>query len=90
MAQPPSIVGDAHLAHNVVLRLVDGLWDRSHCVTIDNYFASTSLFTTSLAEGMYACRTIRSNRIGLPLKLKNTKALKNEPQGNTLENAQFS
>jgi hypothetical protein len=84
LVQPQPMVGDARLAHNVVLRLLDGLWDLGHCVTMDNYFTSIGLFTTLLAKGMYACGTIRANRIGLPLCLKNTSSFKNVPQGTTL------
>lgn len=78
------IPGDARLAHNVMFRLVDGLWDRGHCLTVDNFFISIELFDTLLSCGMFACGTVRANRVGLPVDLENIAAYKNAPEGITL------
>ena len=48
---------------------------------MDNYFISIPLFEELLAHGIYATGTIRSNQIGLPQQMKNTKKLNRAPQG---------
>ena len=40
--------------HYVVIRLLEGLWDIGHFVTMDNFFLSVVLFKEFLAHGMYA------------------------------------
>jgi hypothetical protein len=50
-------------------------------VVLDNYFSSIGLFIELLANGTYATGTMRSNRVGLPLVLKDTKSFKRVPQG---------
>ena len=81
MPEPQSGMGDAKLPHNVVMHLVDGLWDVGHCVTMDNFFSNIGLFTTLLARGMYACDTVKQNQVGLPSILENTSIFKNVAQG---------
>jgi hypothetical protein len=49
---------------------------KRHCVVMDNYFSSISLFKDLVSKGIYATGTVRSNRIGLPSHLKSTKAWK--------------
>jgi hypothetical protein len=75
--------GESKLAHNVVLRMLEGLWNRGHLVVMDNFFSSIGLFKELLSKGTYACGTMRSNRVGLPTDLKNTNSFKNSPQGTT-------
>ena len=75
-------IGEAYLAHNVVIKLVDGLWDLGYVVTMD--FSSIGLFMALLAQGIYATGTIHSNRVGLLSALKNTRAFKNSLQGTTI------
>lgn len=72
---------DARLANNVVIRLLDGLWNRWHVVTMDNFFSSISLFTSLLSRGVYATGTVRANRVGLPGFSKNLTGFKNVIQG---------
>ena len=75
---------EAKLAHNLVLRLVEGLWHHSHVIVMDNYFSLIGLYMDLLERGTYATGTIRTNRVGLPDDLKNTKTFKNVLQGTTL------
>ena len=74
----------SNLAHNVVMRLLKGLWEVGHFVTMDNFFSSVALFKDLLGCGVYACSTIRTNCIGIPSILRNTRAFKNLPQGTTM------
>ena len=76
-------IGDAKLAYNVVMRLIDGLWNVGHYVTMDNFFSNIGLFRMLLLRGIYACGTIRANSVGLPSYLKNTSAFKNVVQWTT-------
>jgi hypothetical protein len=73
--------GEASLGYSVVMDLVRGLEDKNHVVTMDNYFTSVGLFCDLEWRGIYATGTVRSNRIGLPLDLTNTKEFKKRVQG---------
>jgi hypothetical protein len=75
--------GETKLAHNVVLRMLEGLWNRGHLVVMEIFSSSIGLFKELLSKGIYACGTMRSNRVGLPTVLKNTNSFKNYPQGTT-------
>ena len=66
------------------MRLVDGLWDRGHLVTMDNFFSNIGFFKELLARGIFAFGIFRSNRVGIPSLLKNTRAFKNSLQGTIL------
>jgi hypothetical protein len=48
---------------------------------MDNFFCSIPLFRDLEAKGIYATGTVRSNRIGLPSHLKNTRAWKRCGEG---------
>ena len=73
--------GEAGAAYGVVMKLLRGLEGKGHCVVMDNYFCSIPLFEDLVRRGIYAMGTVRSNRIGLPSNLKNTKAWKKSNQG---------
>jgi hypothetical protein len=73
--------GEASAAYGMVMTLLAGLEKKGHCVVIDNYFCSIPLFEDLAKKGIYAMGTVRSNRIGLPLHLKNTRAWKRCAQG---------
>jgi hypothetical protein len=73
--------GKASLAHAIVMKLLQGLEDRGHCVVMDNYFFSIGLFKDLALKGTYATGTIRSNRIGLPTRLRTLKSWKRSPHG---------
>ena len=81
---PSSCHGEPKLAHNVVLRMIDGLSNFGHHVVMDNFFSSTRLFMDLLSMGIYATGTVRPNRLGLPADLRDTKQFKNLEQGFTL------
>jgi hypothetical protein len=70
-------------AYGVVMNLLRGLEKRGHYVVMDNFFYSIPLFEDLLQKGIYATGTVRSNCIGLPLHLKNTKAWRRCDQGHT-------
>jgi hypothetical protein len=71
---------EASLGHSVVLKLTQGLEDKNHVVTMDNYFTSVGLFRDLERHGIYATGTVRANRIGLPPNLTNTKEFKKQAQ----------
>jgi hypothetical protein len=79
-----AVRGEPRQAHEVVLRLVEGLENKNHVMVCDNFFTSVGLFMELKNMGIYATGTMRSNRVGLPLELKNTRAFSRVPQG-TLE-----
>jgi hypothetical protein len=56
---------------------------KGHLLVMDNYFSSIGHFEDLLSRGIYATDTMRTNRIGLPTNLKNTKAFKRSSQGTT-------
>jgi hypothetical protein len=66
--------GEANLAKKVVMDLVESIHNMGHVIVMDNFFSSIDHFKALEERGTYATGTIRSNRIGLPLCLKNTKA----------------
>jgi hypothetical protein len=76
--------GEASVAHNVVLKMVEGLDGKGHVVVTDNYFSSVGLFTDLATLEIYATGTMRSNRIGLPLEFQNLRIWDRSDQG-TLE-----
>ena len=68
--------GEAHLAHNVMMKLFDGALE---CWTFCNhgqFFHKHRLFKDLLFQGIYAYGTICSNCVGLPSILKNMRAFK--------------
>jgi hypothetical protein len=68
-------------AYGVVMNLLRGLEDKSHCVVMDNFFTSVPFFRDLANKGIYATGTIRSNRVGIPLHLKNTRTWRRREQG---------
>jgi hypothetical protein len=68
--------GKGGAAYGVVMRLVQGLEGKGHCVVMDNFFCLVPLFRDLALKGKYATGTVRSNRIGIPSHLKNTKSWK--------------
>jgi hypothetical protein len=68
--------GEAGAAYGVVMKLLLGLEEKGHCVVMDNYFCSIPLFEELVGKGIYTIGAVRSNRIGLPQHLKNTKLWK--------------
>jgi hypothetical protein len=54
---------------------------KGHCVVMDNFFTSVPLFKDLARKGIYTTSTIRSNRIGIPSHLKNTRMWRRCEQG---------
>jgi hypothetical protein len=77
----PVMRGEPRLAHNVVLKLVRDLEGKGHVIVMDNYFSSIGLFEELRGMEIYATRTVRTNRVGLPSELKNTAAFRRASQG---------
>ena len=73
--------GEPKLARNVVVNLTSEIGGRGHVIVMDNFFTSVGLFRDLLSKSIYATGTMRSNRIGVPIVLRNTKACKWEEQG---------
>ncbi|KAK7089368.1 hypothetical protein V1264_025076 [Littorina saxatilis] len=63
------------LGHDVVMRLSSPFFGLHHHLYFDNFFSSVTLMTDLLAEGTYACATVRSNRVGLPVGMKQHRKL---------------
>jgi hypothetical protein len=63
------------------MNLLLGLEGKGHCVVMDNFFCSIPLFRDLAAKEIYAIGTVRSNCIGLPSHLKNTRAWKRCEEG---------
>lgn len=62
------------LGGSVVQKLTSSLHNGNYIVMMDNFFSSLELFEYLKAHGVYACGTVRPNRVGLP-RLVNDKDL---------------
>jgi hypothetical protein len=56
--------------------LTSSIKNKNHHIYMGNYFSSPKLFEDLLKDGIYCCGMVRSNRKGLPEKLRNTKQFK--------------
>jgi hypothetical protein len=72
---------EGNRAEAVVLNMVDGMENKGHVVVMDNYFTGVGLFKKLLTRGIYAIGTVRSNRVGLPVQLSDTKEFNKNVQG---------
>ncbi|XP_064382929.1 piggyBac transposable element-derived protein 4-like [Halichondria panicea] len=61
---------EKHLGTRVVKDLTTSLKGKYHHVYFDNYFTSLNLLEDLEKDGIYACGTTRSNRVGFPVDLK--------------------
>jgi hypothetical protein len=77
----PIARGEPKLAHKVVVELSRDIEEKGHVIAMDNFFTSVGLFKELAKKAIYATGTLRSNRIGIPSALKNTKAFSRVPQG---------
>ena len=68
---------EKHLARHVVRDLVVNFDNDGHHVYMDNYYSDPTLFIELFKGGIYACGTIRSNRVGFPKSLVVTKREEN-------------
>ena len=58
------------LGARVVLQLTEQFRHKSHQVFCDNYFSSPELFDELLEHGIYACGTVRCDRVDFPPDLR--------------------
>ncbi|XP_065195736.1 piggyBac transposable element-derived protein 4-like [Sycon ciliatum] len=54
------------LAHDTVLRLMDGVLDKGHVLFTDNFYTSSNLAQSLLDRHTYLVGTVRLNRRGVP------------------------
>ena len=66
------------LGERVVKKLCERLHGKNHHVYMDNYFSTPKLFTDMERACIYCCGTVRVNRKGLPVELKNKRLLRNQ------------
>lgn len=62
-----------NLAEAIVLKLVEGFEGKNFYIFMDNWFTSIKLFMELLARDIRACGTLRADRKGFPLCLKDVK-----------------
>lgn len=69
------IAGEVGLGGRVVKDLVMGLSGRNHVLYLDNFFTSIPLAKQMILSGIYMCGTIRSNKKGFAVALKDQRLL---------------
>ena len=57
---------ERHLGERVVKDLTRPLIGMNFTIYCDNFFTSAKLFEDLLSDSIYACGTLRSNRLGYP------------------------
>ena len=57
--------------YDLIMDLLRGLYGRGHILYCDNYYSSPQLFTDLWDLGVGATGTVRPNRKGIPLEIKN-------------------
>ena len=77
----PIARGELKLVHKVMMELSRDIEKKRHVIAIDNFFTSIGLFKDLVEKAIYATGTLRSNCIGIPSALKNTKTFSRMPQG---------
>ena len=61
---------EKHLGERVVKDLTRPLVGKNYTIYCDNYFSSVKLFEDLLSDSIYACGTLRSDRVGYPAEFK--------------------
>ena len=61
---------ETRLGERVVKDLSRALVGKYYTIYCDNYFSSVKLFNNLLKDSIYACGTLRSNRVGYPQEFK--------------------
>ncbi|XP_053393043.1 piggyBac transposable element-derived protein 4-like [Mercenaria mercenaria] len=65
------------LGHNVVTDITSHIQHTNRWIFFDNFFSGLPLLQSLIANGLYACGTIRINRLGFPAELKKPRDVKN-------------
>lgn len=73
------------LGARVVRKLTQSLVGKNYHIYCDNFFSGVDLFSDLLTDGIYACGTLRSNRLYFPEDMKSLakKGLKNRGDSTT-------
>ena len=81
-------ISEKALGSKVVKHLTEELQNNYRHVYFDNYFTSVDLALDLHRSGLYSCATLRSNRKGFPLELKEpaAKGLKERGDSKTFQN----
>jgi hypothetical protein len=58
---------DNGLGYDVVMHLMDGLFNQGYRLYVDNFYSSPKLFQDLYKKGCYATGTVRDNRKGMPV-----------------------
>ena len=64
---------DKGRTYDLVTSLLEPYMKQGHTLYVDNYYSSPTLFSDLLDNDTGACGTARSNRKGMPVKVKQTK-----------------
>jgi hypothetical protein len=72
---------ESNQGQRIVQSLMTGLENRGYVVVMYNFFSRVQLFAELLDKGIYAIRTVRTNRIILPNTMKNHKQFDKNEQG---------
>jgi hypothetical protein len=68
-------------AHNVVMKLIEGLENQGRIVVVDNFYTSIGLSEVLIEKKTFICGTLRSNRKGLPKCVISSKLKKGQITG---------
>ena len=74
----PAEVSPFGVGYDVISELSSRYFNKFHCVFFDRFFTGVDILEHLLFNGTYGCGTCRSNRRGLPKRLKNVKLRRGE------------
>ena len=66
------------VGYDVISNLCSRYLNKNHCIYFDRFFTGVDILEYLFRNGTYACGTCRSNRKGLPKRLKNIKMRRGE------------
>ena len=67
------------VACGVVVNLAEPYFDKGHVIYMDNFFTSPALFSNLADHQVGACGTLRTNKRGVPARIKEAKAKTGDP-----------
>ena len=74
----PEIAVNQPMGCKVIYTLVKLLFDKGYCIYMDNFFSSSQFFEVLCQSNTNAVETLRANKKGVPIELKNKKLKKGE------------